>query len=45
MDLHVKTFRIQSESDERALNDFLVGKYVRHWQTTFVPTGAGAWAS
>ena len=42
MDLQIKTFRIQSESDERALNEFLVGKYVRHWATDYTPAGGGA---
>ncbi len=47
MDLQIKTFRIQSEADERALNEFLVGKIVRHWDTTLSASSgedsASAW--
>jgi len=41
MDLQIKTFRIQSEADERALNEFLVGKFIRHWGTSYTPAGGG----
>lgn len=40
MDIKIKTFRIQSAEDEQSLNDFLAGKIVRHWGTTF---DGGAW--
>ena len=47
MDLQIKTFRIQGEADEQALNQFLAGKIVRHWDTTLTPaSGAdspGGW--
>lgn len=35
MDVKIKTFRIQSSSDEQALNEFLAGKIVRHWGTSY----------
>src|SRR4051812_37652937 len=38
MDLQTKTFRIQGEAGERALNDFLAGKIVRHWATSYSPS-------
>jgi superfamily II DNA helicase RecQ len=42
MDLQIKTFRIHSAEDERALNAFLAGKIVRHWATSFShPAAAG----
>ena len=30
MDLKIKTFHIHSAEDERALNEFLAGKSIRH---------------
>ncbi|HEY3875478.1 MAG TPA: HRDC domain-containing protein [Candidatus Kapabacteria bacterium] len=50
-DVQVKTFHIQSNSDEQAVNAFLAGKIVRHWSATFSPaisdsasgSPAGAW--
>jgi superfamily II DNA helicase RecQ len=41
MDVQIKTFRISQESDEKALNDFLHNKVIRHWSTTFVPGTSG----
>ena len=42
MDLKIKTFHIHSAEDERALNEFLAGKFIRHWATSFTPSGTGA---
>jgi superfamily II DNA helicase RecQ len=41
MDVKIKTFRIQSSADEQALNEFLNGKIVRHWGTTYDPAPEG----
>ena len=41
-DLQIKTFRIHNEADEQAVNEFLTGKMVRHWSTTFSPDSANA---
>src|SRR5579885_2980297 len=43
MDVKIKTFRIQSSSDEQALNEFLAGKIVRHWGTQYDASGDGTW--
>jgi superfamily II DNA helicase RecQ len=36
-DLHIKTFQIQNDTDEQAVNEFLAGKSVRHWSASFAP--------
>ncbi len=36
----IKIFQIQNESDEAALNAFLVGKAVRHWEVNFTPSSS-----
>lgn len=41
MDVQIKTFRIANDSDEKAFNDFLRNKVIRHWSTTFVPGTGG----
>ncbi len=41
MDVKIKTFRILSSADEQALNEFLNGKIVRHWGTTYETTAEG----
>ncbi|MDP4200044.1 MAG: HRDC domain-containing protein [Bacteroidota bacterium] len=41
MDVKIKTFRIQSSADEQTLNDFLTGKIVRHWSTTYEQSPEG----
>src|ERR1051325_2963805 len=44
MDVKIKTFRIESPSDEQALNEFLAGKIVRHWGTSYEHNnGSGIW--
>jgi superfamily II DNA helicase RecQ len=44
MDVKIKTFRIESPTDEQALNEFLAGKIVRHWGTSYEHTGgSGIW--
>jgi superfamily II DNA helicase RecQ len=44
MDVKIKTFRIESPADEQALNEFLAGKIVRHWGTSYEhANGAGIW--
>jgi superfamily II DNA helicase RecQ len=44
MDVKIKTFRIQSQADEQALNDFLAGKIVRHWGTSYDHSdGTASW--
>jgi superfamily II DNA helicase RecQ len=44
MDVKIKTFRIQSATDEQALNEFLAGKIVRHWGTSYEHGGeSGVW--
>jgi hypothetical protein len=45
-DIQIKTFQLQNASDEQSLNEFLTGKIVRHWETSFTPAvaeGAGVW--
>jgi hypothetical protein len=45
-DIQIKTFQLQNASDEQSLNEFLSGKIVRHWETSFTPSateGTGAW--
>jgi len=45
-DLQIKTFQLQNSSDEQSLNEFLAGKVVRHWETSFTPAageGNGVW--
>jgi superfamily II DNA helicase RecQ len=41
MDVKIKTFRIQSPSDEQSLNEFLTGKIVRHWGAQHESTAEG----
>src|SRR5438093_1177009 len=43
MDVKIKTFRIQSATDEQALNEFLSGKIVRHWGTSYEHADGGVW--
>ena len=43
-DLQIKTFLIRNEADERAMNEFLAGKVVRHWSTSFQETQGAAQA-
>jgi superfamily II DNA helicase RecQ len=44
MDVKIKTFRIQSQADEQVLNEFLAGKIVRHWGTSYEHAdGSGIW--
>ncbi len=37
-DIQIKTFQIQNAADEQAVNEFLVGKSVRHWSASFAPS-------
>ena len=37
MDVQIKTFRLQNAGDEQSLNDFLNGKIIRHWATSWTP--------
>lgn len=41
MDVQIKTFRLSNDTDEKALNNFLHNKVIRHWSTTFVPGTGG----
>ena len=36
-DVRVKTFQLQTSSDEEAMNSFLAGKAVRYWEAEFAP--------
>jgi len=45
-DIQIKTFQLQNATDEQSLNEFLTGKIVRHWETSFTPAateGNGVW--
>ncbi len=39
-DLQIKTFQIQNDTDEQAVNEFLTGKNVRHWSASFAPANS-----
>src|ERR1035437_7260657 len=41
MDVKIKTFRIESSADEQSLNEFLNGKIIRHWGTTYEASAEG----
>lgn len=42
MSVRIKTFRIENESAEAALNEYLQNKIVRHWATSYTES-SGVW--